>query len=108
MSPATGPPAAERALAITEAAPGPDQPSTALSLANLVRTYSDLDGRADALRLRERAQAITAATTADGHHGQGPMTSNQAMSKPAISVERPAHASRTDGMDVSDLFELAF
>ena len=51
-------PLQERALAITEAALGPDHPDTANRLANLAATYQDLGRHADALSLEERARQI--------------------------------------------------
>ncbi|BEP13414.1 FxSxx-COOH system tetratricopeptide repeat protein [Acidothermaceae bacterium B102] len=51
----------QRALVITEAALGPDHPTTALRLDNLAATLSDLGRPGDALPLRRRALAITEA-----------------------------------------------
>ncbi len=55
------------ALAITEAALGPDHPDTALRLGNLAATYSDLGHPADALPLEQRALAITEAVLGPDH-----------------------------------------
>jgi len=46
-------------LQITEAALGPDHPSTALQLNNLAIIYRDLGQAGEALALQQRAQQIT-------------------------------------------------
>ena len=58
---ADAPPLEQRALAVTEAALGPDHPDTAVRLGNLARTYSALGRHADALPLEQRALAVTEA-----------------------------------------------
>ncbi|MFE5036452.1 tetratricopeptide repeat protein, partial [Streptomyces sp. NPDC056683] len=60
-------PLAERALAVTEAALGPDHPTTALRLGNLARTLSNLGRHAEALPLEERALAVTEAALSPDH-----------------------------------------
>ncbi|WP_328456321.1 tetratricopeptide repeat protein [Streptomyces sp. NBC_00386] len=60
-------PLAERALAITEAALGPDHPTTAIILGNLATTYSALARYTEALPLEERALAITEAALGPDH-----------------------------------------
>ncbi|MEU3520257.1 tetratricopeptide repeat protein [Streptomyces sp. NPDC006654] len=60
-------PLEERALAITEAALGPDHPDTATCLGNLAGTLSDLGRHADALPLAERALAVTEAALGPDH-----------------------------------------
>ncbi len=57
----------ERALAIAEAALGPNHPTTAASLNNLASTLNDLGRYADALPLAERALAIGEATLGPHH-----------------------------------------
>ncbi|WP_095933165.1 FxSxx-COOH system tetratricopeptide repeat protein, partial [Streptomyces sp. Tue6028] len=56
-----------RALAVTEAVFGPDQPETALRLGNLAATFSDLGRHAEALPLEERALAVTEAALGPDH-----------------------------------------
>jgi tetratricopeptide (TPR) repeat protein len=60
-------PLRQRALAITEAALGPDHPDTANVLDNLATTLGDLGRHADALALRERALAVTEAALGPDH-----------------------------------------
>ncbi|MEV4993316.1 tetratricopeptide repeat protein [Streptomyces niveus] len=60
-------PLEQRALMITEAALGPDHPSTAIRLGNLAGTLSDLGRRAEALPLEERALVITEAALGPDH-----------------------------------------
>ncbi|MFF8534900.1 tetratricopeptide repeat protein, partial [Streptomyces sp. NPDC015532] len=60
-------PLEERALAITEAALGPDHPSTAGRLGNLASMLSDLGRYTEALPLKERALAITEAALGPDH-----------------------------------------
>ena len=60
-------PLAERALAITEAALGPDHPTTAVRLGNLAATLGALGRHTDALPLEERALAITEAALGSDH-----------------------------------------
>ncbi|MGY1668950.1 tetratricopeptide repeat protein [Geodermatophilus sp. SYSU D00696] len=57
----------QRALAITEAALGPDHPATATRLDNLAGTLGTLGRHTDALPLQERALAITEAALGPGH-----------------------------------------
>ncbi|MFE5036453.1 FxSxx-COOH system tetratricopeptide repeat protein [Streptomyces sp. NPDC056683] len=64
---ATALPLEERALAITEAALGPDHPDTALRLNNLASTLSDLGRYEEALPLAERVLTITEAAFGSGH-----------------------------------------
>ncbi|HLL33819.1 MAG TPA: FxSxx-COOH system tetratricopeptide repeat protein [Streptomyces sp.] len=60
-------PLEERALAITEAALGPDHPDTAACLGNLATTLAQLGRHADALPLEERALAVTEAALGPDH-----------------------------------------
>ena len=57
----------QRALAITEAALGPDHPNTATATANLAATLSELCRHTDALPLQQRALAITEAALGPDH-----------------------------------------
>ncbi|MER5528734.1 tetratricopeptide repeat protein, partial [Streptomyces sp. NPDC002677] len=60
-------PLEERALAITEAALGPDHPDTATGLNNLAATFSDLGRHADALPLAQRALTISETALGPDH-----------------------------------------
>ncbi|WP_406433255.1 tetratricopeptide repeat protein [Streptomyces sp. NBC_00631] len=60
-------PLEERALAVREAALGPDHPDTALRLNNLASTLSDLGRHAEALPLEERALSVTEAALGPDH-----------------------------------------
>ncbi|MEI5527440.1 tetratricopeptide repeat protein, partial [Streptomyces brasiliscabiei] len=60
-------PLEERALAITEAALGPDHPYTAKCLNSLAFTFSALGRHGEALLLEERALAITEAALGPDH-----------------------------------------
>jgi hypothetical protein len=60
-------PLAERALAITEAAYGPDHPDVATRLNNLALILQDLGQLAEAWPLAERALAITEAAYGPDH-----------------------------------------
>ncbi|MFE4722197.1 FxSxx-COOH system tetratricopeptide repeat protein, partial [Streptomyces sp. NPDC056728] len=60
-------PLAERALAVTEAALGPDHPDTAIRLGNLAATFSELGRHVKALPLAERALAIREAALGPDH-----------------------------------------
>jgi tetratricopeptide (TPR) repeat protein len=55
------------ALAIYEAALGPDHPDTATALANLAATYGSLGQHAEALPLEQRALAVTEAALGPDH-----------------------------------------
>jgi tetratricopeptide (TPR) repeat protein len=57
----------QSALAVAEAALGPDHPSTATALGNLAVIYWRLDQFADALPLAERALAVTEALLGPDH-----------------------------------------
>jgi len=71
-------PLLEQALAITEAALGPDHPGTATAMGNLAGTYRELGRAADALPLHERALAITEATLGPDHPGTANQLNNLA------------------------------
>ena len=60
-------PLLQRALAISEAALGPDHPTTAAALGNLALTYGALGRPAEALPLEERALAISEAALGPDH-----------------------------------------
>ncbi|MFD4114321.1 tetratricopeptide repeat protein, partial [Streptomyces niveus] len=60
-------PLEQRALAITEAALGPEHPDTAVPLGNLARTLSELGRYEEALLLEQRALAITEAALGPDH-----------------------------------------
>jgi tetratricopeptide (TPR) repeat protein len=60
-------PLAERTLAITEAALGPDHPDVAISLGNLAMVMRDLGLAGEARPLAERALAITEAALGPDH-----------------------------------------
>ena len=60
-------PLAERALAIDEAAYGPDHPAVAIRLSNLALILKDLGQLAEARPLAERALAITEAAYGPDH-----------------------------------------
>jgi anti-sigma regulatory factor (Ser/Thr protein kinase) len=78
------------ALAITEAALGPNHPHTAIRLNNLATTHRDLGRPADALPLQERALAITEATLGPDHPDTAIWLSNLAAAY--RSLGRPADA----------------
>ncbi len=82
----------ERALAIAEAAFGPDHPSTAVALGNTAATYGDLDRHADAVVLLERALVITETALGADHPN-------------AVWIRRSIAAARraVTGSDVSEL-----
>ncbi len=65
--PAEARPLAERALAIDEAAYGPDHPTVAIRLSNLALILQDLGQLAEARPLAERALAITEAAYGPDH-----------------------------------------
>ncbi|MER5470831.1 tetratricopeptide repeat protein [Streptomyces sp. NPDC002685] len=60
-------PLAERALAVSESALGPDHPTTAIRLSNLATTFSDLGRHAAALPLAERALAVSETALGPDH-----------------------------------------
>ena len=60
-------PLKQRALAISEAALGPDHPSTAIRLDNLAETYNALGLHGEELPLRQRALAIFEAALGPDH-----------------------------------------
>jgi tetratricopeptide (TPR) repeat protein len=64
-------PLAERALAIDEAAYGPDHPDVAIRLSNLAQILQDLGQPAEARPLAERALAITEAAYGPDHPNVG-------------------------------------
>jgi tetratricopeptide (TPR) repeat protein len=83
-------PLLEQALAITEAALGPDHPGTATAMGNLAGTYRELGRAADALPLHERALAITEATLGPDHPGTANQLNNLAATYRDLG--RPADA----------------
>ncbi|MER6141608.1 tetratricopeptide repeat protein [Streptomyces sparsogenes] len=83
-------PLAERALAVTEAALGPDHPTTAIRLNNLATTLRDLGRPADALPLERRALAITQTTHGPNHPITATRLNNLATTLSELS--RPADA----------------
>ncbi|MGC5016938.1 tetratricopeptide repeat protein, partial [Streptosporangium sp. DT93] len=60
-------PLEQRALAITEAAYGPDHPSVAIRLGNLASSFRDLGWPGEAVPLEQRALAITEAAYGPDH-----------------------------------------
>ncbi|MEV8639342.1 tetratricopeptide repeat protein, partial [Streptosporangium sp. NPDC051023] len=60
-------PLEQRALAITEAAYGPDHPDVAIRLGNLAASFSDLGRPGEAVSLFERALAIAEAAYGPDH-----------------------------------------
>jgi tetratricopeptide (TPR) repeat protein len=78
----------ERALAITEAALGPDHPDTGLRLANLAATLVNLGRPADALPLQQRALTITEAALGPDH----PDTATRSDNLAGILIELGWHA----------------
>ena len=64
-------PLAERALAITEAALGPDHPTVATCLGNLALILRDLGLTDDARWLQERARGVRRAAEAGGSGAAG-------------------------------------
>ncbi len=83
-------PLRQSALAVTEAALGPDHPDTATALDNLAVTYRALGRSAEALPLRERALAVTEAALGPGHPSTAIRLDNLAVTYRALG--RPADA----------------
>jgi tetratricopeptide (TPR) repeat protein len=71
-------PLAERAVAITEAAHGPNHPAVGTRLSNLALIWKDLGQPAKARPLAERALAITEATHGPNHPTVGTQLNNLA------------------------------
>jgi tetratricopeptide (TPR) repeat protein len=72
-------PLAERAVAITEAAHGPDHPDVGTLLNNLATIWQDLGQPEKARPLAERALAITEATHGPNHPAVGTRLNNLAL-----------------------------
>ncbi len=80
----------QSALAITEAALGPDHLDTARTLGNLASTYVDLGRARDALPLEERAVAITEAALGPDHPDTARTLGNLASTHRALGQARRA------------------
>ncbi|MER7789038.1 tetratricopeptide repeat protein [Streptomyces sp. NPDC097640] len=88
-------PLAERALAITETALGPNRPATALHLNNLAGILGNLGRPADALPLAEQALAMAEATLGPDHPDTATCLKNLAstlsnLGRPAEPLEERA------------------
>jgi tetratricopeptide (TPR) repeat protein len=108
-------PLLERALAITEAAYGPDHPTVATRLNNLALILRDLGQPQDALPLQERALAITEAAYGPDHPDVATRLNNlawilQALGQPqdarplqerALAITAAVQAARASGKAAS-------
>jgi tetratricopeptide (TPR) repeat protein len=83
-------PLQEAALAISEAALGPDDASTAIRLTNLAVIYSEMGRPADALPLQQRVLALAETTLGPDHPTTALRLGNLALTY--IDLERPADA----------------
>jgi Tetratricopeptide repeat len=81
---------AERALAITEAAYGPDHPTVGTRLNNLATIWQDLGQPEQARPLAERALAITEAAYGPGHPTVGVLRRNLTVLMQGDSGASPA------------------
>jgi tetratricopeptide (TPR) repeat protein len=80
----------QSALAVYEAALGPDHPHTATALANMAATYCELGRPADAVPLEERALAVTEAALGPDHPDTAIALANMAATY--CDLGRPADA----------------